>query len=78
MDGKAVSLTRAGDSADVTLAGIDATAVGSGSVLCHPDFPVQLVTRWASVCACVGGDGGRPGSADAGPRCLLSRGRQPR
>jgi hypothetical protein len=50
VDGKAVSLTRAGDSADVTLAGIDATAVGSGSVLCHPDFPVQLVTRWASAC----------------------------
>ncbi|KAL4857598.1 HBS1-like protein [Chlorella vulgaris] len=46
VDGKAVSLARAGDSADVTLAGIDATAVGSGSVLCHPDFPVQLVTRF--------------------------------
>ena len=45
VDGKAASLARAGDSADVTLAGIDTTAVGPGSVLCHPDFPVPLVAK---------------------------------
>ncbi|EFN56452.1 hypothetical protein CHLNCDRAFT_35207 [Chlorella variabilis] len=46
VDGKAASLARAGDSADVTLAGIDTTAVGPGSVLCHPDFPVPLVAKF--------------------------------
>ena len=45
MDGKPASLARAGDSADVTLAGVDTTAVGAGSVLCHPDFPVPLATK---------------------------------
>ncbi len=45
VDGKAASLARAGDSADVTLAGLDATAFGSGSVVCHADFPVPLVAK---------------------------------
>lgn len=46
VDGKPASLARAGDSADVTLAGIDTSAVGAGSVLCHPDFPVPLVDKF--------------------------------
>lgn len=45
MDGQAASLARAGDSADVTLSGVDASAVGAGSVVCHPDFPVPLVSK---------------------------------
>ena len=45
VDGKPASLARAGDSADVTLAGIDTSAVGAGSVVCHPDFPVPLVSK---------------------------------
>lgn len=45
VDGKPASLARAGDSADVTLTGVDATAVCSGTVLCHPDFPVPLVDK---------------------------------
>lgn len=45
VDGKPTTLARAGDSADVTLAGVDATAVCSGTVLCHPDFPVPLVDK---------------------------------
>lgn len=45
VDGKPASLARAGDSADVTLGGVEASAVGAGSVLCHPDFPVPLVDR---------------------------------
>lgn len=46
MDGKAASLARAGDGADVTLSGVDTSAVASGSVLCHPDFPVPLVSKF--------------------------------
>ncbi|PSC70924.1 HBS1 isoform X1 isoform B [Micractinium conductrix] len=46
VDGKPASLARAGDSADVTLAGIDTSAVGAGSVVCHPDFPVPLVSKF--------------------------------
>ena len=45
VDGKPASVARAGDSADVTLTGVDATAVCSGTVLCHPDFPVPLVDK---------------------------------
>lgn len=46
VDGKPATLARAGDSADVTLTGVDATAVCSGTVLCHPDFPVPLVDKF--------------------------------
>lgn len=46
VDGKAAQVARAGDSADVALSGIDTTAVGAGSVLCHPGFPVPLVTKF--------------------------------
>lgn len=45
MDGKAATLARAGDSADVTLTGIEASAVCGGTVLCHPDFPVPLAHK---------------------------------
>lgn len=45
VDGKPASLARAGDSADVTLAGVEASALCAGSVLCHPDFPVPLVDK---------------------------------
>ena len=45
VDGKPATLARAGDSADVTLSGIDASAVCSGTVLCHPDFPVPLADK---------------------------------
>lgn len=47
VDGKPAPLARAGDSADVTLTGIEPNMVGAGSVLCLPDFPVPLVHRWA-------------------------------
>lgn len=45
VDGKPATLARAGDSADVTLAGVDASAVCGGTVLCHPDFPVPLADK---------------------------------
>ncbi|KAL3137939.1 hypothetical protein ABBQ38_005186 [Trebouxia sp. C0009 RCD-2024] len=45
VDGEAVSLARAGDSADLTLAGVEATVLNGGAVLCHPEWPVPLVTR---------------------------------
>lgn len=48
VDGKPAALARAGDSADVTLAGVEPNVVGAGSVLCHPDFPVPLVDRWGA------------------------------
>ncbi|KAK9830139.1 hypothetical protein WJX72_009959 [[Myrmecia] bisecta] len=45
VDGQPATLAMAGDSADVTLTGIDAAALSTGSVLCHPDWPVPLVSR---------------------------------
>ncbi|KAL3150476.1 hypothetical protein ABBQ32_000300 [Trebouxia sp. C0010 RCD-2024] len=45
VDGETVSLARAGDSADLTLAGVEATVLNGGAVLCHPGWPVPLVTR---------------------------------
>ena len=45
MDGQAVPLARAGDTADVMLAGIDSTALAVGAVVCHPDWPVQVAGR---------------------------------
>lgn len=46
VDGQAAPLARAGDSADVTLASIDTSAVAAGSVLCHPGYPVPLVSKF--------------------------------
>jgi elongation factor 1 alpha-like protein len=38
----------AGDSADLTLTGVDAAALHSGCVLCHPDFPVRLAVKFTA------------------------------
>lgn len=43
--GKGADLARAGDTADLTLTDVDAGVLGAGAVLCHPDFPVPLVSR---------------------------------
>ncbi|EIE22483.1 hypothetical protein COCSUDRAFT_47906 [Coccomyxa subellipsoidea C-169] len=45
MDGQAAALARAGDTADVVLAGVDATALAVGAVVCHPDWPVPVAGR---------------------------------
>jgi elongation factor 1 alpha-like protein len=45
VSGEAVALARAGDTADVALAGVDASALVPGGVLCHPDWPVRLATK---------------------------------
>lgn len=39
-------LALAGDSADVLLSGIDASALHAGAVLCHPEFPVHLAVKF--------------------------------
>ena len=46
VDGKPATLARAGDSAELTLTGIEASAASPGSVVCHPDFPTQLAVRF--------------------------------
>jgi elongation factor 1 alpha-like protein len=46
VDGAPAALARAGDTADVVLAGVDPGAVGPGSVLCHPDFPAPLAAKF--------------------------------
>jgi len=46
MNGTAVSLAMAGDTVDVALNGIDTAAVSVGSMLCLPQWPVPLVTRF--------------------------------
>ena len=42
----AVPLAMAGDTVDVALNGIDAAAVSAGSMLCLPQWPVPLVSRF--------------------------------
>eukprot|EP00798_Chlamydomonas_sp_ICE-L_P023984 gene23984-9559_t len=44
VDGHPCQVARAGDSADVVLSGIDLNSISSGAVLCHPDYPVPLVS----------------------------------
>lgn len=39
-------IARAGDSVELSVAGIDPTNVLQGSVMCPPDFPAPLVTRF--------------------------------
>jgi len=46
MNGAAVSLAMAGDTVDVALNGIDTAAVSVGSMLCLPQWPVPLGTRF--------------------------------
>lgn len=38
----------AGDSADLVLTGVDASALHSGCVLCHPEFPVRLAVKFTA------------------------------
>ena len=45
VNGEQVPLARAGDTADVALTGIDASALAAGGVLCHPDWPVRLAGK---------------------------------
>lgn len=44
MNGAAVEIALAGDTADVALNGIDTAAVSAGFMLCLPQWPVPLVT----------------------------------
>ena len=46
MNSIAVLLAMAGDTVDVALNGIDAAAVSAGSMLCLPQWPVPLVSRF--------------------------------
>lgn len=42
---QAAQLARAGDAVEVALTGLDVAGLPCGAVLCHPDFPVPLVTK---------------------------------
>ncbi|KAG6552677.1 hypothetical protein Mapa_005624 [Marchantia paleacea] len=44
-DGHPLTVALAGDSVDVGLTGIEPAVLLSGGVLCHPDYPVPVVTR---------------------------------
>ncbi|KAK9822587.1 hypothetical protein WJX74_007878 [Apatococcus lobatus] len=44
-DQQVVQLARAGDRVDVTLADVNTSMLTAGAVLCHPDWPIPLVTR---------------------------------
>lgn len=46
VDGKPAQFARAGDSVDVVLSGMDPANLAQGTVLCHPSFPVPLVTKF--------------------------------
>ena len=46
VNGAPVPLAIAGDTVDVALNGIDAAAVSAGSMLCHPQWLVPLVSRF--------------------------------
>ncbi|KAF5841984.1 translation elongation factor EF1A/initiation factor IF2gamma [Dunaliella salina] len=44
--GQPVQLVRAGDAAELALSGMDASGIPTGAVLCHPEFPVPLATKF--------------------------------
>lgn len=44
-DQQLVQLARAGDRVDVTLANVNTSMLTAGAVLCHPDWPIPLITR---------------------------------
>lgn len=46
MRGKAVPVAMAGDNADVVLSGIEQGSINAGAVLCHPEYPVPLASRF--------------------------------
>ena len=48
VDGAAATFARAGDSVDMTLADVDPAGLGAGSVICHPDWPVPLASRFTA------------------------------
>lgn len=41
-------LAMAGDSADLVLSGVYVSALHSGCVLCHPEFPVRLAVKFTA------------------------------
>lgn len=46
MNSMAVPLAMAGDTVDVVLNGVDAVAVSAGSMLCLPQWPAPVVSRF--------------------------------
>ncbi|BBN07085.1 elongation factor 1 alpha-like protein [Marchantia polymorpha subsp. ruderalis] len=44
-DGHPLTVALAGDSVDVGLTGVEPAVLISGGVLCHPDYPVPVVTK---------------------------------
>ena len=44
--GKHAVVARAGDSCDIHLSGLDPGTVHTGSVVCHPDFPIPMATTF--------------------------------
>lgn len=44
-DSKPCSTARAGDNVTVNLQNIEGNLVTAGSVLCHPDYPVQIASQ---------------------------------
>lgn len=48
-NGTAAAVAQAGDSADLVLHGLpDIAAVGQGSVLCHPQWPAPLTSKFTA------------------------------
>lgn len=44
-DSQSCSIARAGDNVTVSLQGIEGNRVTAGSVICHPDYPVQVASQ---------------------------------
>jgi elongation factor 1 alpha-like protein len=44
--GQHLAVARAGEGVDVGLNGIDPGMLGPGGVVCHPDYPVPVATRF--------------------------------
>ena len=48
VDSATAPLARAGDSVDITLADVDPSVLAAGAVLCHPEWPVPLATKFTA------------------------------
>lgn len=45
-EGQPLTKARAGDGVDIGLTGVDPGMLAPGGVLCHPDYPVPVATRF--------------------------------
>jgi elongation factor 1 alpha-like protein len=45
-EGKPLTVAMAGDGVDIGLTGVEAGMLSPGGVLCHPDFPIPVASRF--------------------------------